>query len=300
MEACDECVTLENYYASNPVGFVLFFERALMGHHKYKQSIVEAWIETCKDLRWSRIACGMVDMVSDRAYAERYIDPQTAPAHIVVTNGQPVMASKEQIQVLLSKPGDKTTMMAHVMDMLKDVGTIGNISLSVQVNSKQAMQGILKRHHLVIAAFVQEDRGLADAFRAAAQEAVLAQGIETAVPSLASETSADSGRRGKGASAAELDKSRIAFAACIGKGLGSAFFSESSTVVAAFVNGQIQPGALPIKAGAKPGDTAMLDIVKKVTMKAASGSEEKKTQEKGSAKKNTESRKDKKKTSSEL
>merc|ERR1719454_2690601 len=113
--------------------------------------------------------------------------------------------------------------MSHVMDMLRDrVGTPGNITLSVQVNSKQAMQALLKRHHLVIAAFVQEDRGLADTFRAAAQEAVLAHGLETAVPSAAaaSETgSASNGRKGKGASAAELDKSRIAFAACIGKGL---------------------------------------------------------------------------------
>lgn len=275
-EKCDECMTLEEFYEHNPLGFVLFYERALMGTHKYKQAIVTGWMETCNELRWSRIACGMVDMVqaSDRAYAERYIDPQTAPAHIVVHNSQPVMARKDQIEGLLAKPGHKATMMSHVMDMFKDAGTMGNITVSVEVNSKEALQRLLTKHHLVVAAFIGDERPLADAFRAAAQEAVLAHGLETAVPPglQAPEAGADSGRAGKGDKAMRAkDKSRIAFVAVVGRDHASHFgLVGSDRFIAAFVDGQLVPGGLPMKQGVKPGDSATLEAVKKVTMEAAS------------------------------
>jgi len=87
---CDECMTLEAFYEANPLGFVLFYERQLVGSHKYKEAIVRGFNETCADLRFSRVACGAVDMVEDKQYAEMYIDPKTAPAHIAVRNGEPV------------------------------------------------------------------------------------------------------------------------------------------------------------------------------------------------------------------
>lgn len=268
-EKCDECVTMEDFYAQNPLGFILFYERALMGHHKYKAAIVTGWMETCEELRWSRIACGMVDMLSDRAYAERYIDPTTAPAHIVVSNGQPVPASKEQINDLMAKPGHKATMISHVMDMLKE-SSPGNLTLSVQVNSKEAMERLLKKHHLVVAAFTGDERHLADAFRASAQEAVLVHSMAAAKPTDGSneEKDADSGRKGKGslqAHQARVDKYRIAWAAVTDKRLGSHFgLADSDRSIAAFVHGKLRPGAVPINPKAKPGDADMLENIKKV------------------------------------
>merc|ERR1719272_792934 len=127
-----------------------------MGSHKYKEAIVRGWMEVCKELRWSRVACGMVDMVSDRAYAELYIDPKTAPAHFVVRRGEPVMALKEQVDVLLSRPGDKDIMLGHVADLLRDEGTKGNITLSTQVTNQEGLERLIKHHRVVVAAFTGE------------------------------------------------------------------------------------------------------------------------------------------------
>lgn len=49
----------------------------------------------------------MLALWEDKAYAEMYIDPKTAPAHIAVRAGEPVTSKKEWIQKLLKKPGDK-------------------------------------------------------------------------------------------------------------------------------------------------------------------------------------------------
>jgi hypothetical protein len=267
-------MTLEEFYEAHPLGFVLFFERALMGQHKYKQAIVSGWMETCTDLRFSRIACGLVDMVSDRAYAERYIDPKTAPAHIVVRNSEPVMAMKEQIEGLLAKPGDKATMMAHVADLLKEEGSLGSLTLSVQVSSKEALQQLLRRHAVVIVAFTGEEKRLAETFRAAVQEAVLSHWLETYVGGRPKE-----GRAGKGRNASK-EKWRIAFVVAHGKGLGAHLgVPDGERSIGAFVSGALRPGVLPIKLDAKPGDSEVLKAVRKVTAEAglraaADGSEE--------------------------
>lgn len=268
---CDECMTLEDFYKGNPLGFVLFYERALMGGHKYKEAIVRGWMESCQELRWSRIACGMVDMVSDRAYAERYIDPKTAPAHIVVRNSEPVMAMKEQVDPLLKKPGDKAVMLEHVADLLKDEGSMASLSLSVQANGKEALQRILRRHQVVIAAFIGEDKRLADTFRGAVQEAVLSHGVSSRVDAeqqgLPSE---EQGRRGKGKSE-NKERGRIAYVASHGKGLSAHHgVAEGDRCIAVFIDGVLQPGVLTMRADAKLGDSEVLEAVKKSAKLATS------------------------------
>jgi len=271
-EKCDECITLEDFYKDNPLGFVLFYERALLSHHKYKEAIVAGWMESCKDLSFSRIACGMVDMVSDREYAARYIEPQTAPAHIVVRNSEPVMALKEQVDGLLARPGHKETMLAHVADLLREEGSLGSLMLSVQVNNKEALQRLLKRHRLVVVAFTGEERRLADSFRAAVQEAILSQRLATHVSGTPKEAVADSGRKGKGKDSNEAkEKWRIAFVVAHGKGMGARFgVPGADGTIGAFVRGALQPDAVTMKAsvGGTLDDPEVLEAVKKVTEKA--------------------------------
>lgn len=268
-EKCDECITLEDFYKNNPLGFVLFYERALMSHHKYKEAIVKGWMDSCKDLSFSRIACGMVDMVSDRAYAARYIDPQTAPAHIVVRNSEPVMAAKEQVDGLLARPGHKETMLAHVADLLREEGSMGSLMVSEQVNNKEALQRLLRRHRLVVVAFIGEERRLADTFRAAVQEAILSQRLATHVSGTPKEASDDNGRKGKGKDSKDKEKWRIAFVVANGKGLGARFgIPGADGSISAFVRGTLQPDTVPMKADAKLGDPQVLEAVKKVTENA--------------------------------
>lgn len=275
-EKCDECMTLEEFYQSHPLGFVLFYERALMGGHKYKESIVSGWMEVCKELRFSRITCGMVDMVSDRAYAERYIDPKTAPAHIVVRKGQPVIALKKDIEPLMAKPGDKETMMAHVAELLKEDGTMGSLALSTHVNNKQALQRQLKGHRVAVVCFAGEDRTLAEAFRAAVQEAAFAHGLERHVQK--DESQASRGRKGKGKRTVDKEKWRVAFVAAQGAGLGSQFWSvpDGDRSIGAFVNGTLYQ--LPVGiTGTKPTAAGLIKAVQAVlapALRAATGSDE--------------------------
>lgn len=272
-ETCDECMTLEDFYAAHPLGFVLFYERALMGGHKYKEAIVRGWMEVCEDVRYSRIACGMVDMANDRAYAQRYIDPQTAPAHIVVRNGEPVMALKEQVDGLLAKPGDKATMLAHVADLLKEQGTMGSLKLSSQVTTKEALQTVLKAHRLTIVAFTGEERRLSDAFRAAVQEAVLAEGLANFVAGMPADGAPKTGKGGNSAhrQARMKDKWRISFVAAHGKGLGAHFgLKEGDRSIGAFLGGELQTaGMVAIKADAQPGSKDVLEAVKKIVKEAS-------------------------------
>lgn len=263
-ETCDECMTLEDFYKSNPLGFVLFFERALMGGHKYKDAIVRGWIETCQELRWSRIACGMVDMVSDRSYAARYIDPKTAPAHIVVHKGEPVMALKEQVDLLLKKPGDKATMLAHVGDLLKDEGSLGKLTLSAVATNREGVRQLVQRHRVAIVAFPGDDKRLADVFRAGVQEAVLAHGMLTQVEGKPDEDRGQ--RKGKGNKAQE--KRRVAFVAAHGKGMAEHFGVKQGSI-AAFVDGAVQPGAVMMKPDAKLGDAEVLEAIKQVHQQLA-------------------------------
>jgi len=270
-EMCDECMTLESFYAGNPLGFVLFFEHSLMGGHRYKEAIVSGWMEVCKELRWSRIACGLVDMVTDRAYAERYIDPKTAPAHIMVRDGQPLMALKHQVDPLLKKPGDKQTMLNHVADLLKDHdGAMGNLTLSIQVENREAFQSVLEKHKVVIASFVHEDQRFADSFRAGVQEAVLgSEGLQTSVGGPPWMTSSDGGRRGKGASKA-LERSRVAFVAVKSAGVAGHYQQEVPGSITAFIGGLPQTGlgAEQMSEKVKPGAEEVAKAVRRLTATA--------------------------------
>jgi len=265
-QTCEECMTIGQFFEAHRLGFLLFYERELRSGNKYKAAVVKGWMETCQELRWSRIACGLVDMVDDYKYAESYIeDPRTVPAHVVFRNGQPVMAMKEQVAPLLAKPGDKATMLSHVADLLKVEGPMGNLTLSTQVGHKEGLQRLIRQHELVIVAFVGESRQLSDVFRAAVQEMVLAEGIgnriSTNVPA------PDSGRTGKGNALKE--KFRIAFVAAQGKGMAANFLKHDSgskalePCIATFIGGVAQPGPSVMKVDAKFGDAAVTQAVKK-------------------------------------
>merc|ERR1712028_86613 len=104
-------------------------------------------------------------MVTDRAYAERYIDPKTAPAHITVKDGQPLMSSKELVAPLLAKPGDKDTIREHLFAMLKEEGSEGNLTISQEVYDEKALAKIVKKHHIVIVSYAPKEKNLAEAFR---------------------------------------------------------------------------------------------------------------------------------------
>jgi len=261
---CDECSTLEAFYEKNEFAYVLFYERALMGGNKYKEAIVQGWMETCAALRWSRIACGMVDMLDDRAYAEKYIEPKTAPAHIIVHKGQVVPLSNEQVKELMSKPGDKDHMLAHLKDVFKEHVTWGTLTLSTKVSHKDSLDSLVKQHRLVIAGFIGEEPRLADVFQAAVQEQMLGNGRGDRVAG-----DPNSGRKGKGGNPkVGKDKWRIAFVAVQGKGIGAHFGSPSAPAtdrsIAAFVDGKLLPGAKFMKADAKPGDPDVIKAIEKI------------------------------------
>lgn len=167
-ETCSECMTLERFYADNPIGFVLFYERALSGMNSYKQSIIEAFDQACQSFRYSHVACGRVDMINDREYAMRYIDPNTAPAHIVVKNGEPQMAQKKHVDRLMKDPSSPDNLIWHVNDLIKP--SISEISKEAYDFS--SLQKMIAKSTVVIVGYAGKDAALATAFRAAAQRLV--------------------------------------------------------------------------------------------------------------------------------
>jgi len=300
-ETCDECSVLENFYDANYYGFLLFMEHSLMGGHKYKEAIIKGVLDVCKDLRWSRIACGMVDMVTDRAYAERYIDPKTAPAHITVKDGQPLISSKELVAPLLAKPGDKETIREHLFAMLKDEGTAGNLTISQEVKDEKVLMNIMQAHDLVIVSFVHEEQKLAEAFRCAVQTAILQKGMKQHVSELGKEA-----RKGKGSSVRKAqEKLRIAFVAAKGAKLAKAPPSPwPQGSIVAFVNGKpvaaSAGGVETMDKKAKPGDKAVVEMVKKVTEAALEHLTPGPVSSKSKAKKQKKENKEKKGKKSEL
>lgn len=172
-EVCNECMTLESFYEANPRAFVLFYERALTGSNKYKAAVVQGFHDACEELRWSRIACGVVDMVNDKEYGKRYIDPKTAPAHIIVRDGEPVQLTKPQVNKLMAKPGDKETILWHLTDALEPEDGPGAVDISVEVTTAEAFERLLKQHEVVVAGFFADSTASIDSFRAAAQRLVL-------------------------------------------------------------------------------------------------------------------------------
>lgn len=181
-QPCDECSSLEDFYKDNDLVFLLFYERNLVSHHAYKGAIVAGFHEACKDLRWSRVACGIVDMLEDKVYAEKYIDPKTAPAHIAVRAGEPVPSQKEWIQKLLSKPGDKALMLWHLHQQLvpKELGE--PLQISIATKEKQ-LEALISRHEVVVVAnLATASTKVVESFRAAVQQLVWKRQVPSDIP----------------------------------------------------------------------------------------------------------------------
>lgn len=177
--SCDECTTLEDLYAANRLVFVLFYERQLVGHHKYKGAIIGGFHETCAELRFSHVACGAVDMLEDKAYALKYIDPQTAPAHIVVRDGQPIATTKRHITRLMERPGDKETILWHLGDMLAADASPLSLHISAEAKDAAALGRFLQRHATTIV--IAGPSSAASSVRAAAQRLVFEGHVPDAV-----------------------------------------------------------------------------------------------------------------------
>lgn len=188
--SCDECVTLEELYASNRLVFVLFYERSLVSQHRYKTAIVSGFHDACADLRFSHVVCGAVDMVDtdDKAYALKYIDPKTAPAHIVVRDGQPQPTQKRHLERLMERPGDKETILWHLGDILASDASPLSLHISGEAKDPGALRRLLQRHTTTV---VVAGASAAGPARAAAQRLV----FQGHVPN---QVTAPKGKRGKG------------------------------------------------------------------------------------------------------
>lgn len=266
-ESCSECVTMEAFYESNPLVFVLFFEHALLSSQHYKEAIVAGFHATCESLRWSRVACGLVDLLTDRPYGARYIDPKTAPAHLVVRAGEPIMTPKEHLQKLLKKPGDKDTILWHLREVLVDEGSL---DVSVELADSSALDKFAARYQVVIVA-VCKDLRLKEAFRAAAQEALLKERLPLQVP-LEPQPRAK-GKRKQQELRAALQRARVTFVALRSSSSGAkapkgrADWDLTEGSVTALVAGErVAARELPLRSSV--GDAAVLDALVEVGLKA--------------------------------
>jgi len=238
---CGECVTLEAFYEANPLVFVLLHERALRGVNQYKESVVAGFRAACDELRWSRVACGIVDMVDDREYAERYIDPKTAPAHIAVRGGEPVANPPHVIKRLMKRPGDKETILWHLREVLAS-GERGVLKVSSEVADEEALARLLQRREVVVAGFVGADAGACEAFRAAAQGLALRGGEAEITALLPAENVPPHGRKGAKRWRRARERARVAFVAVRTASVAAAH-GLSMGVATAFVGAQPLPGA---------------------------------------------------------
>jgi len=257
---------MEDFYQANRLAFILFYEHNRMGQHRYKTAIVKGFTEVCEDLRFSRIACGMVDMVNDKAYAERYIEPQTAPAHIMVREGEAMQLDKADVKMLTESPGDKAVMLAHLEKILKPLeGSMPGLRISPPPMKEKAFHALLGKHKVVIAAFVGKDAAAGDAFRGAAQEVIwygdhIADLVKLAEKSgpIKDDKGPEQGRKGKGkkeavkkSSYGHEERERIAFAAVQAKCGKECDGIENGLV--GFADGKVITPATSI-AGFKLGD----------------------------------------------
>lgn len=238
-QSCDDCVTLEDFYKDNTLVFLLFYERNLVSHHNYKGAIVAGFHEVCKDLRWSKVVCGIVDMVEDKVYAEKYIDPKTAPAHIAVADGEPIPSKKEWIEKLMSKPGDKAMMMWHLrQQMVKD--ELGDpLQISMDIQGKEQLSRFTSKHEVVIVAHLAADGGTSratlDSFRAAAQQLVLRKEVPGI---LAGASAGGTGKKAERQRRQLRQRLRVLFVALTRDGAAPAGLQRGQ--LAAFVGGQLQ------------------------------------------------------------
>lgn len=252
-EACGECATMDEFYEANPMAFVLFYERALMQVHHYKDAIIRGFHDTCKELRFSLVTCGIVDMVDEREYALPYIDPSTAPAHIVVQSGQPLPAQQHHIDRLMKKPGDKETMLWHIRDLFAP----RPLEISVEVEGKKAFKRLLDKHDVVIAVALgnAKDGPARQAFRAAARRLVVLSEVSLY-------TSSPTAKKGSKKWKRELERGRVVFVlARSGDALKGHDVPEGSAAV--FHRGAVVRGITPRDVrGAASNDESMAELLK--------------------------------------
>lgn len=263
-QQCDECSSLEDFYKDNDLVFLLFYERNLVSHHAYKGAIVAGFHEACKDLRWSRVACGIVDMLEDKVYAEKYIDPKTAPAHIAVRAGEPVPSQKEWIQKLLSKPGDKALMLWHLHQQLvpKELGE--PLQISIATKEKQ-LEGLISKHEVVVVAnLATASTKVVESFRAAVQQLVWKRQVPSDIPVPMGPT--DKGSSSKNAARKQRQQRQRARVLFVALTQDAADAAVPRGKVAAFVAGKSQPPA----ALEKDWNDANLGKIKEVTLAAVS------------------------------
>ncbi|CAL1132265.1 unnamed protein product [Cladocopium goreaui] len=238
-QPCDECSSLEDFYKDNDLVFLLFYERNLVSHHAYKGAIVAGFHEACKDLRWSRVACGIVDMLEDKVYAEKYIDPKTAPAHIAVRAGEPVPSQKEWIQKLLSKPGDKALMLWHLHQQLvpKELGE--PLQISIATKEKQ-LEGLISKHEVVVVAnLATASTKVVESFRAAVQQLVWKRQVPSDIP-VPTDMKGSSSKNAARKQRQQRQRARILFVVLTQDAADAAVPRGK---VAAFVAGKSQPPA---------------------------------------------------------
>eukprot|EP00933_Yihiella_yeosuensis_P043788 TRINITY_DN3874_c0_g1_i2.p1 TRINITY_DN3874_c0_g1~~TRINITY_DN3874_c0_g1_i2.p1 ORF type:complete len:337 (+),score=74.85 TRINITY_DN3874_c0_g1_i2:172-1182(+) len=234
---CEQCTTLEDFYRDNNLTFVLFHERDLVSVHNYKAAVISGFYEVCKDFRWTRISCGVVDIMEDREYATKYIDPKTAPAHILVKEGEPLPTKQEWVDDLLKKPGDKDAMLLTVQRQLGDEDWAAR-EISVEMTSDTALETLYKRHQVVIAVNLAADAGkrssdAIELFKAAAQNLVLSKQITGFLPESASTAKGKGDKKKKNSK----ERRRVMFVALT---RGSAIPQVKRGEVAAYVNGKLQ------------------------------------------------------------
>lgn len=245
---CEECTTLDDFAAKNSIAFVLFFERALVGQHHYKQSIINGFHSVCEDLRYSYVVCGAVDMVEDKAYAERFIDAKTAPAHILIRDGELIRLDKRHVDLLMAKPGDKATILWHLRDLLTVDSSSGALDVSAEVSGAEPLQRFVLGHRLVIAATAtRDDEDARELFRAAAQRVVLKGDVPRALEPPTDEK--------KSKSATSKAKKPVGFVLALGtKALAGSNLTKGTA--AAFVDGRkVEERPLTLK-GASEGAVA--------------------------------------------
>lgn len=241
---------------------MLFYERNLVSHHAYKGAIVAGFHEACKDLRWSRVACGIVDMLEDKVYAEKYIDPKTAPAHIAVRAGEPVPSQKEWIQKLLSKPGDKALMLWHLHQQLvpKELGE--PLQISIATKEKQ-LEALISRHEVVVVAnLATASTKVVESFRAAVQQLVWKRQVPSDIP-VPTDMKGSSSKNAARKQRQQRQRARILFVVLTQDAADAAVPRGK---VAAFVAGKSQPPA-DLE---KDWNDANIGKIKEVTLAAVS------------------------------
>lgn len=225
-QECSDCVTMEEFFASNRLVFLLFWERPTHGINNYKQAIVEGFHQTCKQLQFSQVACGKVDILNDRAYAEKFIDPKTAPAHIVVRDGVPQMMQKHHLDKLMQRPGDVEAMMWHLRDIL----SMEALEISTVVHGRKSLDSLLDKHSVAVVGFTGDSNDatkMTEAFRASAHSTVVSNRFSNMLAV-------------SGSSKKAKDKARVAFIAAKGPGIAEALGQKPGTIVA-FVDGKPVP-----------------------------------------------------------